>query len=87
MQMSDRAARAATDAERQAIRGEMQAFARSQGGVGAERVFAGKTSGDAIVRLADPEGRPRLLLKVGTDGTPSIEFLDESGNVVRRIAG
>ena len=87
MQMSDRAARAATDAERQAIRGEMQAFAQSQGGVGAERVFAGKTSGDAIVRLADPEGRPRLLLKVGTDGTPSIEFLDESGNVVRRIAG
>jgi hypothetical protein len=87
MEMSDRAARAATDAERQRIRGEMQAFAQSQGGVGAERVFAGKTSGDAIVRLADPEGRPRLLLQVGADGTPSIEFLDEAGNVVRRIAG
>ncbi|WP_129791498.1 hypothetical protein [Sphingosinicella sp. CPCC 101087] len=86
MEMSDRAARASSDAERDRIRGEMRAFAQSQGGVGAERVFAGKTSGDAIVRLADPEGRPRLLLRVGTDGTPSIEFLDEAGNVVRRIA-
>jgi len=87
MAMSDRAARAETAAERDRIRGEMRAFAESQGGVGAERVFAGKTSGDAIVRLADPEGRPRLLLRVGTDGIPSIEFLDEGGNVVRRIAG
>jgi hypothetical protein len=86
MQMSDRAARATTDAERQRIRGEMQAFAQANGGGGAERFFAGKQQGDALVRLADPQGRPRLVMRVGTDGQPSIEFLDENGRVTRRIA-
>lgn len=86
MEMSDRAAGAATDAERQRIRGEMQAYAQAHGGGGAERFFAGKTASDAIVRLADPQGRPRLVMRVGADGAPSIEFLDESGRVTRRIA-
>jgi hypothetical protein len=85
MEMSDRAAHAATDAEKQKIRGEMQAFANANGGGGAERVFAGKTVDDAIVRLADKSGKPRLLLKVGADGMPSIEFLDPQGKVVKRI--
>jgi hypothetical protein len=86
VQMSDRAARATTDQERQRIRGEMQAFAQSHGGGGAERFFAGKQQQDAIVRLADPQGRPRLVMRVGADGQPSIEFLDEHGAVTRRIA-
>ncbi|MGY4395730.1 hypothetical protein ACVWZA_000891 [Sphingomonas sp. UYAg733] len=85
MEMSDRAARAATDAEKQKIRSEMQAFANANGGGGAERVFAGKAIDDAIVRLADKSGKPRLLLKVGADGMPSIEFLDPQGKVVKRI--
>lgn len=85
MEMSDAAARATTEAEKQKIRGEMQAFAASKGGMGQERLFAGKTQEDAIVRLADRNGKPRLLLKVGADGAPSIEFLDESGKVVKRI--
>lgn len=87
MEMSDRAAGAGTSEERDRIRGEMLSFANAQGGLGAERMFAGKVREDAIVRLADPEGRPRLLLKVGADGAPSIEFLDEEGRVTRRIAG
>lgn len=86
MEMSDRAARAATTEERDRIRAEMASFATEHGGAGAERMFAGKVREDAIVRLADPQGRPRLLLKVGADGMPSIEFLDENGRVVRRIA-
>jgi hypothetical protein len=85
MEMSDRAARAKDDAERQRLRGEMMAYAQARGGGGAERLFAGKAKGDAIVKLADPQGRPRLLLKVGADGAPSIEFLDEGGKVVKRI--
>ncbi|MDT9600309.1 hypothetical protein [Sphingosinicella rhizophila] len=85
MEMSDRAARASSDAEKQRIRAEMLAHANAHGGVGAERFFAGKNAKEAIVRLADQEGRPRLLLKVGTDGMPSIEFLDEGGKVVKRI--
>jgi hypothetical protein len=85
MQMSDRAARASTDAERQRIREEMRAHAMANGGVGAERMFAGKVQGDAIVRLADPQGRPRLVLQVDANGAPSIQFLDENGAVVRLI--
>lgn len=85
MEMSDRAARAPSDAEKQKIRGEMQAFANANGGGGAERVFAGKAIDDAIVRLADKSGKTRLLLKVGADGMPSIEFLDPQGKVVKRI--
>ncbi len=63
----------------------MRAYAMANGGAGAERVFTGKTSDDAIVRLADKSGKPRLLLKVGADGEPSIEFLDPTGKVVKRI--
>lgn len=85
MAMSDRAARAATPAERDRIRGEMRTWMMANGGVGQERYFAGKIQGDAIVRLADPQGRPRLVMRVGTDGQPSIEFLDENGRTVRRI--
>jgi len=85
MEMSARAAAAPDDAGRNRIREEMRAYAMSNGGAGAERVFAGKTSDDAIVRLADKGGRPRLLLRVGGDGTPRIEFLDASGKVVKRI--
>lgn len=85
MEMSDKAARASDDAERKQIRGEMLAYAQAHGGGGAERLFAGKTQGDALVKLADPQGRARLVLKVGADGQPSIEFLDEGGKVVKRI--
>lgn len=85
MEYSDRAARAETDAARQAIRKEMLDYAMARGGVGAERFFAGKTLQDAVVRLADKEGRPRLLLKVDEKGEPSVEFLDEKGKVVKRI--
>ena len=85
MEMSDRAARAPTDADKQRIRAEMLAYANAHGGVGSERCFAGKQSEDAVVRLADKSGKPRLVMRVGADGMPSIEFLDEAGKVVKRI--
>jgi hypothetical protein len=85
MEMSDRAARAPNDAERNRIREEMRSFAMANGGGGAERMFAGKVQDDSVVRLNDPQGRPRLVMRVGSDGAPSIEFLSETGAVVRRI--
>ncbi len=85
MAFSDRAARAGTEAERDAIRAQMMDYAMAHGGVGAERFFAGKVLEEAVVRLADPQGRPRLLLKVGADGEPRIEFLDTDGKVVRSV--
>jgi len=85
MEMSDRAARAATPTDKANVRSEMLAYAQSQGGLGGERMFAGKQQEDAIVRLSDKQGRPRLVIRVGADGTPGIEFLDETGKVVKRI--
>jgi hypothetical protein len=85
MEFSDRAARAATDAEKEAIRKEMLDYAMAHGGVGALRFFAGKELQDTIVRLADREGRPRLVLKVDGAGAASVEFLDADGEVVKRI--
>lgn len=84
IELSDRAAKATTEAEREKIRAEMMALAKSWGPQG-ERLFAGKMLDDSIVRLADTQGRPRLVLKVDGAGEPSVEFLDEAGKVVRRI--
>jgi hypothetical protein len=35
--------------------------------------------------LKDPEGRDRIVLRVGTHGTPSLQFLDASGKVVNEM--
>jgi hypothetical protein len=49
------------------------------------RFFAGKSLDDAIVKLADKQGRPRLVLTVDGAGNASIEVLDESGAVTRHF--
>jgi hypothetical protein len=84
-EMNARAAAADTPAERKAIKEQMLAYAKAHGGVGAKRMFVGKQGGDAIVRLADKQGRPRLVMEVDAKGQPSIRFLDENGKVVRQI--
>ncbi|HEY5756778.1 MAG TPA: hypothetical protein VIU34_13195 [Steroidobacter sp.] len=84
LKLSDQAAKAGSDAERQKIRDEMMGIAKTWGPQG-ERLFAGKLLDDSVVRLADKQGRPRLVLKVDGAGEPSVEFLDEAGKVVRRI--
>jgi hypothetical protein len=54
----------------------------------ARRVFLGKGRDDvAALELADGLGRPRLRLRVTPAGDPSIEFLDENGEVTRRFPG
>lgn len=74
MEMSARAATALDEAGRSRIREEMRAYAIANGGAGAERVFTGKTSDDAVVRLADKSGKARLLIKVGADGEQASNF-------------
>jgi hypothetical protein len=50
------------------------------------RLYAGRgRNGSSLVQLADGEGRPRLQLVVDLAGIAKIEFLDEKGNVTRRI--
>jgi len=63
-----------------------EAELRSEGLVGAQRVFVGKTAEkDAVVDLRDGRGTPRLRLVVSEAGEARIAFLDESGEVLRKI--
>lgn len=52
------------------------------------RMYIGRSrdDGTSLVQLNDGEGRPRLQMKVETNGAARIEFLDESGKVVHRLA-
>src|SRR5207245_754899 len=57
--------------------------ARESGLAGAERVFVGRTmKGEAMVSLADANGKPRLVLSVDSANLARVEFLDENGKVV-----
>jgi hypothetical protein len=86
VELSDALAKAKTEQERAAIRAKMDALVKSWGPHPVpERFFAGKSLDDAVVRLADKEGRPRLVLKVDGAGNASIDVLDESGAVTRHF--
>ncbi len=52
----------------------------------APRVFIGRDRAKAsALRLFDPMGRPRLVLRVDSLGVPQLEFLNDSGRVVSRL--
>ena len=52
----------------------------------APRLFMGRTVQRAAqIDLADPNGRPRLRLRVDSLGTASLEFLDAEGKVTARL--
>jgi hypothetical protein len=42
------------------------------------------TDKSAALRLRDPEGRTRILLRVAADGTPTMQFMDATGKVTRQ---
>jgi hypothetical protein len=48
----------------------------------------GKGSGDNSVMLGlnDMQGHPRILMKVASDGTPSLQMFDNTGKVVGNLA-
>jgi hypothetical protein len=50
------------------------------------RVVVGKGGKkEAVVMLADAQGRPRIHLAVDATGDPRLEFLDENGKVFHRL--
>jgi len=52
----------------------------------AQRVYIGRDRSKAsLLRLSDPMGRPRLVLRVDSLGAPQLEFLDDSGRVTSRL--
>lgn len=48
------------------------------------RLYAYSEEGAGLT-LCDPQGRPRIQLRVAMDGTPSIVFLDEKGAVTKQF--
>ena len=78
MKITDEKARAEALAKWQAPRDGVPLFA--------QRVYVGRdTSKAAVINLSDPNGRPRLRLKVDDAGEASLEFLDEKGEVTLRL--
>lgn len=74
---------ASSDEERERLRREVLPNIPKQE-FGARRLFVGRNvEGASLVSLYDPSGRPRLTLEVDEKGTPSITFLDPSGEAVR----
>ena len=59
---------------------------RDKGQLSRNRVRLGTTmDGAAALSLADASGRPRMMLLVSADGQPSINMLDDSGQVAKTI--
>ena len=76
---------AKSEAEAQALRKDYLSRIPAREFV-ARRLFAGRdVEGASLVTLSDPDGKPRLRLKVDKLGQASIVFLDSSGRTVRTI--
>jgi hypothetical protein len=74
---------ARTPAEAQKLRDDFAAKVPARDWV-ARRLFAGRdVDGASQVTLSDPDGRPRLRLRVDSLGQASIAFLDTAGRTVR----
>ncbi|HEV2576526.1 MAG TPA: hypothetical protein VGU25_04890 [Acidobacteriaceae bacterium] len=59
-------------------------LAVSQGG---QRIWIGHaTPGVASVSLTDANGKNRIVMQVGPDGTPSLGFFDAQGHLVQELA-
>jgi hypothetical protein len=65
---------------------EFEALTKA-GGFGYQRLFIGKNEErESTVILRDAKGHARLKLTVTPSGSASIEFIDDTGKIVRRIA-
>jgi hypothetical protein len=52
------------------------------------RIWVGRTGdGVAAIVLSDGAGRKRIAMEVPSSGSPTLEFFDEKGRVVRRVVG
>ena len=65
---------------------ELRKKLRDSGGLQTQRVFVGKTrGGSSALVLADAKGNPRIMMLVAPDGRPSIQIMDEKGQVVQDL--
>jgi hypothetical protein len=58
----------------------------AEGTFGRQRVWVGKTRDrESAVLLSDAMGRPRIRMRVAADGASAIDFLSETGAVLRSL--
>ena len=69
-----------------AIRRLRERFFR-EGKFEVKRVFVGQAGRDAILRMNDTRGRPRILMVVDSLDVPRIQILDDKGKVIQRLPG
>jgi hypothetical protein len=86
LQLKEKLAKTKNPVERARLEGQFAELVKPIAAGTANRFFAGKELDQSTVRLADKQGRDRLVLKVDGAGQASIEFLDPTGKVVRRIS-
>jgi hypothetical protein len=59
---------------------------QAEGAFGRQRLYVGKTSDrESAVVLSDAMGRPRIRMRVTPDGNSAIDFLNETGGVIRSL--
>lgn len=76
---------AATPQEQAARRQALDSVISTYGLRGYSRADLGRDRDKSVaLRLKDTSGRDRIILRVASDGTPSMEFLDQSGHVAHR---
>ena len=69
-------------AERQAA---MEKFVATHPGDHPRILFGRAPDKSVVLRMKDPEGRDRLVMKVSPDGVPALQFLDNSGKVIEQF--
>jgi hypothetical protein len=59
---------------------------KQAGGKQITRLFVGRSRGKSpALVLADPQGRPRIMMLVDGDGSPRLDFLDAHGEVLQSL--
>lgn len=58
----------------------------AQHGAAASRLYIGEFPDKSVsVELKDEDGRSRLVLRIGIDGKPHLQFLDAKGNIIDEL--
>lgn len=59
----------------------LKAFLDQHGGPTKRLVLGRNPDSSVMLALSDPQGHPRIVMKVAPDGTPSLQMLDGAGKV------
>jgi hypothetical protein len=78
--------RASSDADKQSAKAKLDQLVEENVGEAKQAVFVGREVDESVVVLSDKTGKPRLVLQVDADGEPSVQLLDGSGKVTKKIA-